>query len=389
MTTAEPRIDGRCEPAFAAVREAFARNFAEHAELGAACTVVVDGEIVVDLWGGWADQDRTRPWARDTLVNSYSVGKPIVSLLALRLVDAGTVSLDDPVARHWPAFGANGKEGATVRHALCHRAGVPAIREPLTDDDLVDFDRMRSALAATAPWWTPGERHAYHTNTFGHLVGGLVREVTGRTPGAVLRELARDELGGADVHFGLVDDADEARCADVHWDGPTSLGPADRDALEALSEERRMSLLGYANPPGYSSMGIVNTSAWRRAEVPSTNGHMSARGVARFYDALLGGRVLAPDLLAEATRPQSTGWCPNLGQFVTFGLGFQPWTPERPIGRTPAGFGHFGTGGSLGFADPSVGVAFGYVMNHVIPRWQSPRNRALVDATYAALGRTR
>jgi CubicO group peptidase (beta-lactamase class C family) len=366
------------------VRAAFVDNFESHgepgaastSEFGAACTVVVDGETVVDLWGGWADLDRTRPWQRDTLVNSYSVGKAIVATLLLQLVDGGLVDLDAPVASYWPAFGANGKDGATVRHALCHRAGVPAIREPLTNDDLWSFDRMCEALAATEPWWVPGERHAYHTNTYGHLVGGIVRQVTGRTPGSVLRDL------GFDLHFG-VSDADLARCADVAWQGASP--PSDPTVLDQMEPDQRMTMLGYVNPPGYASMGVVNTREWRQAEVPSTNGQMAARGIAAFYAALIAGELLSPSLLAEAVRPQSVGPCPTLGQDVTFGLGFQPWTPSRPFGRTPAGFGHFGTGGSLGFADPSVGLAFGYTMNHVIPRWQSPRNRALVDAAYASL----
>jgi CubicO group peptidase (beta-lactamase class C family) len=345
--------------------------------LGAACAVIVDGETVVDLWGGWADVERTRPWQRDTLVNSYSVGKAIVATLLLRLVDDGLVALDEPVASYWPDFGAAGKEGATVRHALCHRAGVPAIRERLTDDDLGDFDRMCAALAATEPFWTPGERHAYHTNTYGHLIGGILRQVTGRTPGEALREL------GFDVHFG-VSDADLGRCADVRWDGPPMPSMTD---IEGLQGDRWMTMLGYVNPPGFASVGVVNTTRWRKAEVPSTNGQMTARGIAEFYAALIGGELLSDGLLAEAVQPQSVGACPVLGQYVTFGLGFQPWTEARPFGRTPAGFGHFGTGGSLGFADPSMGLAFGYVMNDVIPRWQSSRNRALVDAVHASLRR--
>ena len=375
--------EGTCDERFAPVRAAFEANFADHGELGAACTVIVDGVTVVDLWGGWADEARTRPWQADTLVNAYSVGKAIVSLLLLRLVDAGLVDLDEPVAVSWPAFAVEGKAGATVRHALCHRAGVPAIREPLANDALWDFDAMCDAVARTAPWWVPGERHAYHTNTFGHLVGGIVRQVTGRMPGALLAELATPL--GADLHFG-VPVADLDRCADVVWVGPAL--PADRTGIDALPADARMTALGYVNPPGYSSMGVVNTAEWRRAQVPSTNGHFTARGVARLYAALVDGTLLGAPLLAEAVRPQSVGPCPTLGQDVTFGLGFQPWTPERPFGRTPAGFGHFGTGGSLGFADPSVGLAFGYVMNHVIPRWQSPRNRALVDAVYASLAAT-
>jgi CubicO group peptidase (beta-lactamase class C family) len=375
-------IHGTCADRYAGVRAAFEANFAEQGELGAACTVIVAGETVVDLWGGWADEARTRPWAEDTLVDAYSVGKAIVSLLLLRLVDAGDVALDEPVATYWPAFAAAGKERATVRHALCHRAGVPAIHEPLDNDVLWDFDALCAALARTAPWWIPGERHAYHTNTFGHLVGGIARQVTGRTPGELLAELAAP--CGADVHFG-VPEADLRRCADVVWVGPAL--PADRATLDGLAGDARMTTLGYVNPPGFSSMGVVNTTPWRRTEIPSTNGHMTARGIARIYAALITGELLSADLLAEAVRPQSSGPCPTLGQDVTFGLGFQPWTAARPFGRSSAGFGHFGTGGSLGFADPSVGLAFGYVMNHVIPRWQSPRNRALVDAVYEALGR--
>ena len=147
-----------------------------------------------------------------------------------------------------------------------------------------------------------------------------------------------------------------------------------------------MTMMSYFNPPGFCSAGVVNTARWREAQVPATNGHGSATGVARVYGALLEpGRLLSPALLAEATRPQSTGFCPTLGEEVTFGLGFKPTTTRRPFGPNPRAFGHFGTGGSLGFADPDTGIAFGYVMNHVIPRWQSTRNRALIDAVYASL----
>lgn len=386
--TDEPTVDGWCAPEFEAVRLAFATQFAEPAELGAAVSVIVDDQVVVDLWGGWADFDRTRRWRADTLVNAYSVGKPLVALLLLQLVDQGVVELDDPVAGCWADFGSQGKTDVTIRHALCHQAGVPAIREPLTNEDLWDFDRMCAALADTEPWWLAGSRHAYHTNTYGHLVGGIVRHLTGELPGTRLRAMC--EPHHADVHFGLPD-REHARCADVHLHlSSEQLGsaaprrPAAPDAA-VTGTDADMTLLGYVNPPGYSSLDVVNTPEWRRAQVPSTNGHMTAAGIARVYQAVLAGDLISDDLLAEATRPQSSGFCPTLGQEVTFGLGFQPWTANRPMGRSPAGFGHYGSGGSLGFADPSVGVAFGYVTNHVIPRWQNPYNRALVDAVYASL----
>jgi CubicO group peptidase (beta-lactamase class C family) len=374
-------IGGWCAPRFAPVREAFAANFAERGEIGAAVHVIVGGEVVADLVGGWADEDRTRPWRRDTIVDVYSVGKAMLALLALQLVDDGRLALEQPVADVWPEFAEGGKAGATVAHALSHRAGVPAIRKPLTDDDLFDWGRMTAALAATEAWWVPGERLAYHSNTFGHLVGELVHRASGRMPGDLLRRVA-DPLG-ADVWFG-VPAAEQHRCADVVW-APARPIPAVH-AFDGLEGDLLMNALAHFNPPGYSSVGVVNTPAWRALQVGSTSGQASASGIARIYAALLEpGRLLSPGLLADATAPKYAGHCPILGEEVVFGLGFQPTTPRRPLGPNGRSFGHFGTGGALGFADPDAGVAFGYAMNHVIPRWQSSRNRALVDAVYASL----
>ena len=189
-------VSGQCDPRFGAVREEFTRNFTERGEVGAAVCIVVDGVTVVDLVGGWSDRAARTPWERDTLVDFYSVGKAFVALLALQLVDAGRIALDDPIASVWPEFAAQGKEGATLRHALCHRAGVPAIHEPLTNDDLWDWDTMAGALAATAPWWEPGTRHAYHTNTYGHLIGEVVRRVSGERCGQRLAAPGGPTRGG-------------------------------------------------------------------------------------------------------------------------------------------------------------------------------------------------
>lgn len=373
-------ISGTCDARFAPVREAFAANFAEQGELGAAVTVLIGGEVAVELVGGWRDVHRSEPWRPDTLVDVYSVGKAVIALLLLQLVDAGELGLDDPIVSAWPEFAAEGKDGATVRHALCHRAGVPAIRDPLTNEDLWQWERMTQALAATAPWWEPGTRHAYHTNTYGHLIGELVRRVTGDLPGTSLRSVA--EPLDADFWFGVPRE-EHHRCAEVVWAIGDTPPEVDR---RALTGEALMVQLGYFNPPGYSSMGVVNTPEWRSAQVPSTNGHGTATAVARIYAALLEpGRLLSPALLSEATRPQSCGFCPVLGEDVVFGLGFKPTVPRRPFGPNPRSFGHFGTGGAVGFADPDAGVAFGYVMNHVIPRWQSTRNRSLIEALYRCL----
>ena len=376
-------ISGYCDQRFTAVQDEFVRNFTDRGELGAAVCVMIDGTTVVDLVGGWADSGRHRAWQRDTLVDFYSVGKAFVALLALQLVDRGLLGLDDPISCFWPEFAAGGKEAATLRHALCHRAGVPAIREPLTNEDLWDWNRMTAALAATQAWWVPGSRHAYHTNTYGHLVGEVVRRVSGESTTTRLAGVAGPL--GADVFIG-VPPAARTRCAEVVFHAPGLPGSRTAPDVSALDDDARMEMLSYFNPPGYSSMGVVNSPEWRRAEVPSTNGHGTAAGVARLYAALLEpGRLLSADVLDEATKPQSRGFCPILHDEVTFGLGFQPTTPRRPFGPHPRSFGHFGTGGAVGFADPHSGVAFGYVMNDVVPRWQSTRNRALVDELFGVL----
>ncbi len=373
-------ISGVCDSRFGAVGDAFAENFSQRGELGAGVCVILDGRVVIDLVGGWADRDHTRRWRPDTLVDIYSAGKPIVATLALGLVDDGLIDLDDPISSVWPAFGTGGKAEATLRHALSHRAGVPAIREPLTNDALWDWDRMTGALAATEPRWEPGRRLAYHVNTYGHLIGEVVRRVGEAGYGDRLHAVAASLE--ADLWCGVPKTL-HGRCADVVFVGPEPTGTVD---VTGLTGDALMTTLGYFNPAGYSSMGVVNTEAWRLAEVPSTNTHATAGGLARFYAALLApGKLLSADLLAEATAPQSEGFCPFLEEETTFGLGFKPTTPRRPFGPHPGSFGHFGTGGAVGFADPDAAVAFGYVMNHVIPRWQSSRNRALIDSLYGSL----
>lgn len=379
-------LGGSCDAAFSAVRDTFAKNF-DRGEIGAACTVAIGGRTVVDLWGGWADEGRSRAWQEDTLVNVYSVGKPIIALAVLRCVSAGALDLDEPAARWWPELTA-GRRGATVRDLLCHRAGVPAIRQRLTNDALWDWDVMCAAIASTEPWWTPGTRHGYHSNTYGYLAGEMARRITGRLPGTWLRDDIAGPLG-ADMAWGL-DHAQQKRCADVVWQSDVT-SPIDWSEPTRLDDEIAMKVLSYVNPPGFSSLGVVNTFDWRKTQVPSTNMHATARGIARLYSALAAGgsidgvTVLDGDTLAEATKPQSEGWCPFLEREATFGLGFQPTRPDRPFGPNAGSFGHFGTGGALGFADPSAFLGFGYAMNAVKPRWQNERNRALIDAVYSCL----
>jgi CubicO group peptidase (beta-lactamase class C family) len=377
-------IGGSCDARFAAVRDAFVANFTDRGDVGAAVTVSVGGHVVVDLWGGWQDATCRREWDRDTLVDFFSVTKGLTAICALRLVDEGRIDLDAPVARVWPEFAAAGKERITFRELLSHRAGLPALREPLADGAMLDWPTMTAALERTEPWWEPGSAHGYHVNTFGFLVGEVVRRVTGSSLGALLREHVAAPLG-ADVHVGLPR-SEHCRVADFLW--PPGAVPG---TPVLASDDERMRWNAYWNPPGLSGAGWVNTPAWRSAELPSANGHGSARGVARVYAALARGgsidgvRILSPAILEAAVEEQSCGFDRILQRPSRFGLGFQLTQAERPLGPNPGAFGHFGTGGSVGFCDPEAEVAFGYVMNDLGPRWQNPRNRALIDAVYGSL----
>ncbi|MDO8838912.1 MAG: serine hydrolase domain-containing protein [Parvibaculum sp.] len=377
-------IGGTCDPRFAPVREAFIGNFRERSEPGGAVALMVEGRLVADLWGGWRDAARQNPWARDTLVNFFSVGKAFTSLVALRLVERGLLDLDAPAATHWPEFAAAGKERITLRHILAHQAGLPAIREPLPDGAMFDWPRMTAALAAQTPWWEPGTAHGYHVNTFGYLAGELVRRAGGRTLGQILRDEVAGPLG-ADIHIGLPQ-TEHSRCAEFLW--PSVEIPRPETSLD---DDALMKWNTYWNPPGISGAGWVNSSEWRTAEIPSTNGHGTARGIARIYAALANGgaidgvEILSPAMLTEATTEQSFGRDRILDRESRFALGFQLPQAERRLGPNDVAFGHFGAGGSLGFCDPQARVAFAYVTNDMGPRWQNPRNRALIEAIYESL----
>ncbi len=385
-------IDGRCDARFAAVRDAFRRNFAEHGEIGAALCVWVDGRVVADIWGGHVDAAKIRPWRSDTLVAVFSVGKPFAAIAAHRLVERGALDLDASVSRYWPGFEACGKETVTVRQILSHRAGLPAIRETLPDDAMLDWNAMTLALANQRPWWPPGSRHGYHVNTFGYLIGEVVRRITSRSIGTVIREEIAGPLG-ADFQVGTPAHED-ARTAEFVWGELPQFPEA-----EPASDEQRMIRNAYANPPGLSGIGWTNRRQWRAAEMPSTNGHATARGVARIYAALAAGgsiggvRIIGTDTLRQAVVEHSVGTDAILLRPSRFGLGFQ-LTREHPdqkaggylpSGPNPGAFGHVGAGGSVGFADPHARVAFGYVMNGMGPRYGNPRPRGLIEALYECL----
>ena len=377
-------VDGFVDVRFEAVRDAFDANFEVHHELGGAVCVVVDGVVVVDLWGGHRDLGGTLPWQRDTIVDVFSVGKGLLAAGVARLVGRGAIDLDSPIASVWPEFAANDKGTVTLRHVLAHAAGLPAVRRRLEPGAMLSASTMRDALAGETPWWPPGTAHGYHVNTFGFLVGAVVERVTGRTVGDYLRDEVTGPLG-ADFVVGLRG-VDLDRVAAFRWD----LEAPPESEPEGLAGMDLMRYNAYWNPSGLSGLGVVNTEAWRRCEHPSTNAHASARGVARLYDALLqrdrdARELVEPSALREASTECVVGDDLVLGRPSRFGLGFQLTQPERPLGRTTSGFGHFGAGGSVGFCDPEDGLAFAYVTSDMGPRWQNPRNRGLMDSVLASL----
>jgi CubicO group peptidase (beta-lactamase class C family) len=378
-------IGGDCDPRFEPVRAAFRRNFQQLGELGAALTIYIDGHKVVDLWGGWADAARTLPWHENTLVNVFSVGKAISTLAVLDCVARGLLDLDAPIARYWPRFARADKGAITLRQVLSHRAGLPAIRTPLPPGAALDWPRMIAALEEQDPWWTPGVTHGYHVNMFGYLVGETVRAATGSSLGTLLRERILEPLD-ADAHLGLPE-SEHARVAEFAY--PTNIvAPVE---VASLTDEQLMRYHAYANPAELSGAGVINSRGWRLAELASTNMHASARGVGRVYAALAAGgvwddrRIVDERLLREAVSEHSNGLDYVLERPSRFALGFQLTQPERRLGPNDDAFGHYGAGGSLGFCDPEAGVGFGYVMRTLGPRWQNPRNRALVDSLYSCL----
>jgi len=323
--SADPKIDGRVAPGYEPVRDAFA----EDPRGGSALTVLRNGEPVVELWEGWRDAARTQPWDATTLVNVYSVGKPVIAAAVLLLVERGLVGLDDPIARHWPSF----QTPASVRDVLAHTAGLPVFPVPRPASAWTDWDLLCGDLASAAPLWEPGTVAAEHALTYGHLLGELVRRVDGRAPARfVAEEIARPY--GLDFGFGL---SDFSRCAELEFDAPD--WPA-----RMLGEPGSLHAMAVSNPAGARDLAVVNSDLWRSATIPAVNLHATATSIARFY---------AAPLAEQLAVPQFEGVDRFLDQNVVWGLGVQ----IEPDGT----WGMGGLGGNCGWADPASRLAVGYV----------------------------
>ena len=401
-------VRGTCDPRFANVRALFERCFESNDEIGAAACFVLDGQCVVDLWGGHHDLARKREWQRDTLVNVYSTTKGPVALCAHQLIERGLLDIDAPVANYWPEFAAAGKQGITLRWLLSHKAGLAAVRAPLPRNSLYDWNLMCEALAAQEPWWTPGDGHGYHAFTYGFLVGEVVRRVTGESIGTFFRKNVAQPLD-ADFHIGLAPEND-ARTSDmfsVHIGNkpspaiepgstPPPPSPQFAEFGRLMQDPTSMQYNALMNPP--MERNAVNTRAWRAAEIPAVNGHGTARGLARIYGALarggeIGGvRIVTPETIARATLEEAAGperlFCGAVP--MRFGQGFVLSDATHRYARlspNPRSFGHAGGGGSLAMADPDRRIGFGFTMNNMHPSIVSAgaTPSVLIDAFYEAL----
>ena len=366
MAIEKVEIQGYCDERFMNVKEIFAENFELGLDVGASLAVTLEGEFIIDLWGGYADAAKTRPWERDTIVNVFSITKIMTTICTLICVDRGLLDLDAPVAQYWPEFAQNGKEPLPVRYLLSHTAGLSGWSERFPMEGLYDWDLCVTKLAAQKPWWKPGTKNGYHLVTFGYLLGELVRRVTGKSVGTFFREEVAMPLD-ADFHIGLAEENDP-RVADLI---PAKLPLS----LKILGSSVFRKLLFYniavktlTNPNMYKIVDATRTRAWRAAEIPAANGHGNARSLARIGAALACGgeldgvRILSPSIIEHALEEQSYKKDLVLRTPVRFGLGFGLPCKEIPFPH-PRTLFWGGMGGSLAMMDLDAKMSAGFAMN--------------------------
>jgi CubicO group peptidase (beta-lactamase class C family) len=351
-------IHGTCSEELAVVRDTFEANFTNGLEVGASVAVAIEGELVVDLWGGVADEATGRPWEADTIVNVFSSTKPMTGLVALLLADRGDLDLHAPVATYWPEFAANGKEAIEVRHLLGHTSGLSGWEQPVTLDDVCDVRAASALLATQAPWWEPGTASGYHAITLGHLMGEVVQRATGTSLGTILRTELAEPLG-ADFHIGTGPEHDD-RIAPVVSSGIPLSGP---DPLDPASIPHRT----LANPAIEQS--VANLEAFRRVELPACNGHGNARSIVQLQSVIanggtVGGRTfISPEGVEALFEVQSAGVDLVSATPVRHGIGFGLNGPELTVSPNPRACYWGGWGGSIVINDLDAKMSFAYAMN--------------------------
>ncbi|MEV4112620.1 serine hydrolase domain-containing protein [Nonomuraea sp. NPDC049695] len=381
-----------CDPRFSRVREVFERHLADGAELGAAFAVYLDGELVVDLWGGVADRHTGRPWEGDTPAFAYSCTKAITATVLLQLAERGLVDVSGAVADVWPEFAAKGKGTITVEHLLTHQSGLPVVEEPVPVAEFGDLAAIAARLADQAPLWEPGSAHGYHALSYGFLVGEVIRRITGKSVGELVAAEIAEPLG-LELWVGAPDTViartarlkagDRPRAAVTEATGgvPDVLAEMAKAALDPQSLMNR----SLANPGMHLLKGGANHPDILRAGWPAAGVVTTARGLAGFYRSLIAGDLLRPETLRDAVRPRVDGPDRVLLLETSFGLGYM--LPSMTfLMPSQTAFGHSGLGGSLGMGDPGRGLAIGYVMNKMANAVSGNlRGLRLVQAVYDSL----
>lgn len=382
---ADVPVSGTCDPKFSAVEDAFRRNMNEGDpvcgdELGACVSVVIDGETVVDLWGGYRDAARTRPWERDTITCMMSVSKSCAAIALLTLIDRGIVSMEAKVSRYWPGFSGDGKEDMSVRTLISHQSGV-IYADAAPAASLWDGLAVEEALKAATPEWVPGTGGAYHSFTYGPLINALIRHADGRDVGTVWREDVADPFG-IDFQIGLNDEEAARRAEFVETPGTPS-----RDGIKGEAESP---LTRAWNPLPKSE--DFNSDNWVRGQFASANGHGNARAIARLYGGMAneglidGWRLLSEGLIADATSEHWDDLDRMTNRPFRFGCGFMLSCPPFPFGGYRDNFGHTGIGGAIGFGDPERRIGFSYCGNRMAPIADTgPFAGSLIEAMYASV----
>lgn len=377
---ADGSVQGLTQDRYAAARAQFEENLRTGEDIGASFCATVEGEIVVDLWGGFADPAKTRAWERDTVINVYSTTKTMCALTALLIADRGELDFDAPVAKYWPEFAANGKADVKVSHLMSHSAGLSGWKEKITTEDLYDWEKATSLLAAQAPYWPAGTAPGYHALTQGYLVGEVVRRITGKSLGTVFREEIAEPLG-ADFWIGLPASEDH-RVAELM---PPPMGVGDQPGQTELMKNMSLN-------PGID-ISATKTRAWRGAEIPAAGGTGNARSVAQVHVILANGgvaqgkRFMSEAGCRKALELQVEGQDLILGAPSRFGLGFGLGGGMMPLPNPNDSMYWGGYGGSLILIDMKAHTTFAYVMNKMQPTTQGDmRGLGLAMAMWTAMG---
>jgi CubicO group peptidase (beta-lactamase class C family) len=376
-------VKGTCDPRFASIRTALQDQLDSGEELGASIAIVVDGAPVVDLWGGWSDPEQTKAWEKDTITNVWSTTKTMTNLAALVLVDRGQLDVHERVAKYWPEFAANGKQDIEVRHLMSHTSGVSGWAQPSVAEDIYDWEKSTAMLAAQAPWWTPGTASGYHALNQGHLVGEVIRRVSGRSLGQFFAQEIAGPLG-ADFHIGL-NPSEFHRVSNVIPPPPLPIDFAKLDPDSPMFKT-------FTGPAIDASESWK--AEWRQAEIGAANGHGNARSVARIQSVVSNGgevdgvRLLSPETIETIFEEQSNGMDLVLGVPLRFGIGYGlpllETVPYIPEGRR-CFWG--GWGGSLVVNDLERRMTIAYMMNKMgAGLIGSPRAAAYLAACYETVG---